>query len=257
MKNYLIILFVMALLLSACSTPRAEASASLIGSWKLTAFGPADSPTPAVEGTNAGLTFNEDGMVSGTSGCNGLGGDYTIEGDQIKFGEFVSTLMACDDPIMKQEEAAHKVLTGAASYKIEGDRLTITNNDNVLIFTRGSFSPDQPSEPVSLTGTWKLTSYGTMETVSSALADVEANLIFNDDGTVTGTSGCNEFGGKLAVEGEQITFQEIVSTLKLCDTPLMGQEEAIQQVLSETTTYKIEGNTLTITNHDRVLVLAR
>jgi heat shock protein HslJ len=270
MKLYMLTLLIIALAISACSSPSTQqpteqgqstqeptASPSLIGAWKLTAYGPAASPTPAVEGVDAGLTFNEDGTVSGTSGCNGLGGDYTVEGDKITFGEFVSTLMACDDPIMRQEEAAHKVMTGTATYKIEGDTLTITNNDMVLVFTRGALSTEEPSEPASLTGIWKLTSYGTADAVSSALADVEANLTFNEDGTVTGTSGCNEFGGGYTVEGDQITFEEIVSTLKLCKETLMGQEEAMQQVLTETATYQIDGNTLTITNNDRVLVLER
>ena len=256
MKKYLLTLLLISLAITACSARNGGASsASLIGSWKLVAYGPATAPIPAVEGVEAGLTFNEDGTVSGSAGCNGLGGDYTVEGDQITFGEFVSTAMACDDPIMAQEQAAFRVMTGAATYKIEGDTLTITSNDMVLVLTRGSLSTEEPA--VSLIGMWKLTSYGAGDVTSSALADVEANLTFNEDGTVTGTSGCNEFGGNYTVEGDQITFKEFVSTLMLCDTPLMGQEEAMYQVLTETATYQIDGNTLTITNNDRVLVLTR
>jgi heat shock protein HslJ len=258
MKKYLLTLLSVCLALAACSAQNGEEpSASLIGSWKLTAFGPPSAPIPAVEGAEAGLTFNEDGTVTGSSGCNGLGGDYTVEGDQITFGEFVSTLMACDDPIMSQEGIVHEVLRGTAGYKIAGDTLTITNNGQVLVFTRGSLSTQEPAGSASLTGAWKLTSFGSGDVVSSVLADVEAGLTFNEDGTVTGASGCNEFGGGYTVEGNQITFKEIVSTLKLCDTPLMGQEEAMQQVLTDMATYQIDGNTLTITNNDRVLVLTR
>ena len=258
MKKYLLTLLLLALAVSACSAQNGgQSSASIIGPWKLTAYGPAEAPIPAVEGAEAGLTFKEDGTVSGSSGCNGLGGDYTVQGDQITFGEFVSTLMACDDPIMAQEDAAHKVMSGTATYKIEGNSLTITNNDMVLVFARAAASPEAPSGSASLTGNWKLTSYGSTDVMASALADVEAGLTFNKDGTVTGTSGCNEFGGGYTVEGDQITFREIVSTLKLCDTPLMEQEEAMQQVLTETASYRMEGNTLTITNNDKVLVLNR
>lgn len=256
MKTYLLMIFLLALTLSACSGNAQASSASLIGAWSLTAYGPADAPVPAVEGSGAGLTFNEDGTVSGNSGCNGLGGDYTVEGDQITFGQFVSTLMACEDPIMLQEQAAHKVLTGTATYKIEGDTLTITNGDSVLVLTKGAASTAEPVA-ASLTGPWKLTSLGSGDTISSALADVEAGLTFNEDGTVTGTSGCNEFGGSYVVEGDQITFSEIVSTLKLCDSPIMQQEEAMQQMLSDTASFNIEGNTLTLTKGDLVLVLTR
>jgi heat shock protein HslJ len=251
-------LLVISLAISACSAQSTqEPSAPLIGAWKLTAYGPADAPVPAVEGTGAGLTFNDDGTVRGTAGCNGLGGDYTVQGDQIIFSEFASTLMACDDPIMVQEDAAKQVMTGSATYKIEGDSLTITNNDTLLVLTKTTPGIEEPTAPASLTGSWKLTSYGTADALSSALPDVETNLTFNDDGTVTGTSGCNGFGGGYVVEGDQITFNEIVSTLKLCDEPVMGQEEAMQQVLTDTAAFKIDGNTLTLTNTDRVLVLTR
>jgi len=107
-RKVLLVLFVISLVMAACSAQ--DSSTSLIGSWKLTAYGPAGSPTPAVEDVEAGLTFNEDGTVSGTSGCNGLGGDYTVEGDQITFGQIISTLMACDSPIMDQEIIGREVV---------------------------------------------------------------------------------------------------------------------------------------------------
>ena len=134
MKKLLLTLLVISLAISACAAQ--ESSASLIGAWKLTSYGPADSQTPAVPDTDAGLTFNEDGTVTGNSGCNGLGGDYTVEGDQITFGEFVSTLIACEDPIMTQEGAMQQVLNGTATYTIEGNTLTLTNNDMVLVLAR-------------------------------------------------------------------------------------------------------------------------
>ena len=134
MKKVLLILFVAVLAVSACTAE--GSSASLIGSWKLTAYGPADAPTPAVADAEAELTFNEDGTVTGNSGCNGFGGSYTAEGNQVTFSEIVSTLMACEDPRMEQEDAVHKVLTDTATFKIEGNTLTLTNNNMVLVLTR-------------------------------------------------------------------------------------------------------------------------
>jgi heat shock protein HslJ len=134
-KKYLLSLLVICFALSACTAKNGGSSASLIGSWKLTAHGSADSPTPAVADSQAGLTFNQDGTVTGNSGCNGFGGNYKVEGDQIMFDQIVSTLMACDEPRMAQEDVVHKVLTDTATYKIEGNTLTIMNNDLVLVFT--------------------------------------------------------------------------------------------------------------------------
>jgi heat shock protein HslJ len=135
-KKYLLTLFVIALAISACTAQGAGVSPSLIGEWKLVSYGPASALTPAVADTEAGLTFNDDGTVTGNSGCNGLGGNYTIEGDQVKFDQIISTLMACDDPRMAQEDAVKQVLTDTANFKIEGNTLTLTNHDMTLILTR-------------------------------------------------------------------------------------------------------------------------
>jgi heat shock protein HslJ len=141
MRKYMLILFIAVLAISACSAQSTEQStqepsASLIGAWKLTSYGPTGSPVPAVEDSEAGLTFNEDGTVAGNSGCNGFGGNYTVEGDRVTFSEIVSTLMACDEPIMSQEEAVLKVMTDSAAYTVEGNTLTLTNNDMVVVLTR-------------------------------------------------------------------------------------------------------------------------
>jgi heat shock protein HslJ len=136
-KKYLLTLLMISLAISACSAQNTEEpAASLIGSWKLTSYGPASSPVPAVEDTEAGITFNEDGTVAGNSGCNGFGGNYTVEGDQVTFSEIVSTLIACEEPLMSQEEAVLRVLTETASYAIEGNTLTLMNNEMALVLTR-------------------------------------------------------------------------------------------------------------------------
>jgi len=135
-KKYLITLLIICLAISACTTKNEGSAASLIGSWKLTSYSRADVLTPAVTDTEAGLTFKDDGTVTGSSGCNGFGGSYTVEDDKITFSEITSTLMACDDARMAQEGAVHQVLTDTATFKIEGNTLTLTNNDVVLVLAR-------------------------------------------------------------------------------------------------------------------------
>ena len=136
MKKYLIMLLIICLAISACTAKNEGSTASLIGSWKLTSYSRADVLTPAVTDTEAGLTFKDDGTVTGSSGCNGFGGSYTVEDDKITFSEITSTLMACDDARMAQEGAVHQVLTDTATFKIEGNTLTLTNNDVVLVLAR-------------------------------------------------------------------------------------------------------------------------
>ena len=134
MKKYLLILSVLVLSVTACTAE--EPSVSLIGSWRLVSYGPVGSLAPAVENSEAGITFNEDGTLAGNSGCNGYGGNYTVEGDEITFSEIVSTLIFCDEPLGGQEEAVYQVLTDTASFEIDGNTLTLTNNDRVLVLER-------------------------------------------------------------------------------------------------------------------------
>jgi len=100
----------------------------------LTAYGPVDSTTPAVPDVEATLIFGEDGTLAGSTGCNELNGEYTVEGDQITFGQIVSTLILCPDLQMAQEDAMLRVFAGTASFKIEGDTLTIAKDGMVLVF---------------------------------------------------------------------------------------------------------------------------
>ena len=132
MKRYLLLFVLLSLLISGCASRQA---APLERTWKLTAYGPKDTPTPAVTDAEATLTFDGKGNVTGNGGCNSLGGTYKVDGNQITFSDVISTLMACDDERMAQEGAVTQVLSGTAGYAIEDNTLTLTDQDNVLIFT--------------------------------------------------------------------------------------------------------------------------
>lgn len=131
MKRYLMILLFVSLIVTAC----AAEPGTLVGTWKLTAYGPENSLTPAVTDAEAILTFGDDGTVMGSGGCNSLGGDYEVDGSQITFSPLTSTLMACEDARMAQESAVMQVLTGTAGFEIEDNTLTLKNNDMLLVLT--------------------------------------------------------------------------------------------------------------------------
>jgi heat shock protein HslJ len=132
MKRNLIILALLGLIVAACAS---GGSTTLAGTWKLTAYGPKESPSPAVPDAEATLSVGNDGTVGGNGGCNSLGGTYEVDGNQITFSDITSTLMACDDARMAQESTVTKVLSGTAEYAIDGNTLTLTSDDTVLVFT--------------------------------------------------------------------------------------------------------------------------
>lgn len=111
----------------------------------------------------------------------------------------------------------------------------------------------------SLTGTWKLISYGSPANPTPAAPNVETSLTFESGGMLGGNVGCNSFGGDYKVEGDAITFSSINSTLMACDEAIMQQEGAVFNVLVDTATFNIDDNTLTVTSADgnSVVVLSR
>ena len=131
-KHFLISLFILfGLILSACASAPALAGTT----WKLVSYGPADNPTPAAPGVETSVTFDKDGKINGSVGCNSFSGDYKVAGGQVKFGAIATTLMACEDTVMQQESGVFAVLTGTVNFKIDGDTLTISTTDGASALT--------------------------------------------------------------------------------------------------------------------------
>ena len=128
-RNLLISLTLIAIMLSACGSFGGD---SLDGtSWKLIAIG---NSSPVV-GSTLTLAF-ENGQVSGHSGCNSFGGTYKISGDKLQFDQMMSTMMACvDQSLMEQESAFMKFLDDAQSFEIVDGQLHVyRSSGDALIF---------------------------------------------------------------------------------------------------------------------------
>jgi heat shock protein HslJ len=82
-------------------------------------------------GATAALTF-DGGKVAVEAGCNTGSGPYTLDGDTITFGPIALTMMACPPDKMALETAVLSVLTGDATYSIEGGTLRLVNEPNGL-----------------------------------------------------------------------------------------------------------------------------
>ena len=127
----LITLFVLSgVILAACS---GGASNSPIGTWRLVSYGSPGNLTPAAPEVDTSITFSEDGKVEGNVGCNGFGGDYTVDGNTITFGPIVSTLMFCEGPVGDQETTVLNVFVDTVSFVMEGDTVTITFADGSAV----------------------------------------------------------------------------------------------------------------------------
>ena len=62
---------------------------------------------------------------SGSSGCNRLTGTIELKGDSLNFGAGASTMMACSEPLMQQEQAFTKMLESVTGYRTSGKTLEL------------------------------------------------------------------------------------------------------------------------------------
>jgi heat shock protein HslJ len=104
--------------------------------------------------------------------------------------------------------------------------------------------------PASLTGTWRLASYGSPSSQTPTAPNVDTSIEFGSEGEFSGNVGCNGFGGKYAVGNKTITFSEVMSTLMFCEGQVGDQEKATLSVLQGSTKFVLDSNTLTITSAD-------
>lgn len=131
MKRLIFCILVCILLLTACSDVLSPA-----GNWNLLSYGDINAPTPAAN--EARITFNN-GTIAGNAGCNSIGGEYRIKSTKLNCSNLTSTLMACqDEAVMQQESAVLAGLNTAERFEIIGDRLVIyyDNEKQALTFHR-------------------------------------------------------------------------------------------------------------------------
>ncbi len=111
----------------------------------------------------------------------------------------------------------------------------------------------------ALVGEWKLISYGDASSPTVAIPNVDTSINFDEKGQFGGTVGCNSFGAGYAVDGGQITFEPILSTMMFCEET-SAQESAVLAILSDATvSFQLNGGQLTLTSADgaSVVVLER
>ena len=108
-----------------------EPALSLTGSsWLVQSYnnGRGAVTTPLLE-THMTAEFSDDATISGSSGCNTYSGTYSVDGTSLSVGPLATTRLACDEPVMEQEQAYLEALQAATRFELTTDRLTLRNED--------------------------------------------------------------------------------------------------------------------------------
>jgi len=196
-----------------------------------------------VADTRIRLNF-QDGQLGATAGCNSMGGTYSIQDGKLIFHGGGMTEMGCDPARHAQDDWLLGFLGSQPTVTVNGHDLVLASGSTtVALLDREVAEPDQP-----LSGpTWTLSSIITGQAVSSVPVGVTATIKFNADGTVDINPGCNTGGGSYTVDGDEITFSDLVTTAMACIASAMDVENAVLAVLSgNPVTFAIEAGSLTL-----------
>ncbi len=120
-----------ALVMAAC-TRTGTPSTTLNGtSWLLAGL----NGQAVLPDTRVTLSF-ENGQIHGTDGCNRYSGSYTQQGAKLSIGkDIVSTKMACAGPITQQGMAYIAALKQAATFKLDGQQLSLLDASGKALAT--------------------------------------------------------------------------------------------------------------------------
>lgn len=192
-----------------------------------------------------------DGQASGTGGCNTFGGSYTIDGDTLTFGALASTEMACGDPQSGVESAYLEALSKVATFATDGTSLH-------LFDAAGTELLRFDAQPDTVIGSWSVTGLGDgAGAVSSLLAGSQLSAVFGADGSLTGSSGCNDFAGTYTVTGIAIAIDALITTKRACvNTGLGDQETAYIGALRATASYAFANGSLELLAANGELLVA-
>ena len=124
------------------------------------------------------------GNAFGTAGCNTYRASYTLDGDSLEIGEPAGTLIACPPPVDEFERAYLDALGQVATWELDDEELVLSDADGneLLRF-----------EVASIAGSWAVTGVNTGDAVSSPILGTELTAVFADDGSLTGSAGCNNY----------------------------------------------------------------
>jgi heat shock protein HslJ len=223
--------------------------------WQLTGYNNGRGGfASTIAGTEITANFGDDGTMGGSAGCNQYSAPYEISGatptgGSISFGMVATTMMMCGEPegIMEQEQAYLAALESVTSYEIEGDQLNLYDQQG----TRMAAYTVQPSTALVATQ-WEVMGYNDGKGgYTSVLLDTQLTAFFGEDGSLTGSAGCNNYTTTYQVEdshadGGAISIGPAATTRMMCAEPegIMDQEQAYLAAVQSAASYAIEGDQL-------------
>ena len=192
------------------------------------------------------MTF-EDGAVTGSTGCNGYGGKYTVDEGALEISEVASTLTACPPPADAVERAFVSALENVGGWRVEDGELMLLDDDEETVLRF------QAATPI---GSWLATGILRGDGFATLMEGTEITASFADGDELSGSGSCNAYTATYSTDGGAIEISAPASTKKACAEPegVLEQEGAYLQVLPTVVAYRIEAGSLRLLRADGTAV---
>jgi heat shock protein HslJ len=220
--------------------------------WQLTDYvGPEGGTLSVPEEVAASATFT-DGKMAGTSGCNQYTAAYTLDGKKLAISGVATTAMACPPIPSALEKAYLAALERVATYAIRGGTLELATAEGTV-----GLRFAVAEAPALAKTRWVATMINTgTGAVASVVAGSKVTAVFAEDGTVSGSGGCNTYNGPYKVDGASIEIGPLASTMMMCADPAVGQQETSYfAALDKAATYAFSGDRLQLRAVDGALLV--
>lgn len=247
----------------------AAAEALLVdGTWSLVEAQRGGELVPIPDDVEASVLFRrqEERLFFGADdGCNSGGGTATISGDRVSVSEYIQTLAGCVGDRGRLSGVVGDVVREAFRFRIEGDRLVLAEDDDVLTFERGP-SVGLGDEVYDVT--WRLVSVEDGgETLVEVVGegDAPSSLRFHRQGecdgdgcadgpVVNGTVACNSFGGPITQTDDGFRANGLSATEAGCVDPAA---DAFIAVVRGAPRVELAGDRLVLREDDVVVTMER
>ena len=103
-------------------------------SWELLSYHKGSAMVSLIADSEITATFDDE-RLTGSAGCNSYFATVEIDGSQLNLGPAGSTEMWCAQPegVMEQETAYLQAIQNAASYRVEGNKLTLLDENGMRL----------------------------------------------------------------------------------------------------------------------------
>jgi heat shock protein HslJ len=108
---------------------------AILGPWPIVDVAAGDAIVSVIPGTDPTLTFDNDGNLALTTGCNSGGGSWMLDGDVLTIDRTRLTLKACAEPtgVMEQEASLVSALESSARVEVAPNELIILDDQGSIV----------------------------------------------------------------------------------------------------------------------------